>query len=146
MRTSRNKPSAMAASYGGLALSVAALLVAFVDHATGNVLADHIRDGYPAYSPSRVESAVTAYLIYLSVVGTLGVMGWLATIRAVRAGKRWAPAAATVLFAVGAGVALFDLLVRDTSGDTGLPALLGWVGMLPSAAGLLAIMLLWKRA
>jgi hypothetical protein len=49
------------------------------------------------------------------------------------------------LLALATGIALFDLLVRDTSGDTGLPPLLGWVGLLPCLAGLLAVMRLWKR-
>jgi hypothetical protein len=39
---------------------------------------------------------------------------------------------------------LFDLLVKDTSGDTGLPPLLGWTGMAPCLAGLLALALLWR--
>lgn len=50
------------------------------------------------------------------------------------------------MFVLGTGVALFDLLVKDTSGDTGLPPLLGWTGMLPSLAGLLAVTLLWIRS
>jgi hypothetical protein len=49
------------------------------------------------------------------------------------------------LLALATGIALFDLLVRDTSGDTGLPPLLGCVGLLPCLAGLLAVMRLWKR-
>ena len=67
-------------------------------------------------------------------------------LRALKAGKRWARGAATVMFALGTGIALIDLLVRDTSGDTGLPPLLGWAGMLPCLAGLLAVMLLWRRS
>ena len=39
-----------------------------------------------------------------------------------------------------------DLLIRDTSGDTGLPPLLGWAGMLPSLAGLVAVALLWSKS
>jgi hypothetical protein len=42
-------------------------------------------------------------------------------------------------------VALTDLLIRDTSGDTGLPRLLGWVGILPYLPGLLAVTMLWRR-
>lgn len=144
MTASRHRPAALASLYAGFVLTVAAVIVAFVDHATGNVLADHIRDGYPTYTQSRIDTAVTTYLIYLSAIGALGAIGWLGTIWAVRAGKRWSPVAATVAFAAGAGIALFDLLVRDTSGDTGLPPLLGWVGMLPTLAGGLAVALLWN--
>jgi hypothetical protein len=132
--------------YAGLALTVAALIVPLADHATGNVLADHIRAGYPGYTQARIDTAVTTYLVYLSVVGALGIACWLAMIRAVKAGKRWARGAATAIFVAGTGVALVDLLVRDTSGDTGLPPLLGWAGILPCLAGLLAVTLLWRRS
>ena len=54
------------------------------------------------------------------------------------------PAAATGLFVAGTAIALFDLTIRDTSGDTGLPALLGWVGLLPCLAGLVMVITLWR--
>jgi hypothetical protein len=63
---------------------------------------------------------------------------------AIRAGKRWARGAATAMFALGTGIAVTNLLIRDTSGGTGLPALLGWAGTLPCLAGLLAVTLLWR--
>ncbi|MFL5976304.1 MAG: hypothetical protein ACJ76G_14340 [Solirubrobacterales bacterium] len=119
--------SAIGAMYAGIGLTIVALIVPYIDHATANVLADHIRDGYPTYSQARIASAVTTYLVYLSVVGALGTISWL-SIWAVKAGKRGAHAAATALFALGTSIALTDLLIRDTSGDTGLPPLLGWVG------------------
>ena len=43
-------------------------------------------------------------------------------------------------------VALTDLLIKDTSGDTGLAPMLGWIGILPCSAGLVAVALLWKRS
>ena len=138
--------SAIAAMYAGLALTVVTLIVPYIDHATANVLADHIRAGYPTYTQARIDSAVTTYLVYLSVLGALGIICWLAAIWAVKAGKRWARGAATAMFALGTGIAVIDLLVKDTSGDTGLPPLLGWAGMLPCLAGLLAVTLLWRRS
>jgi hypothetical protein len=59
--------------YAGLGLTVVAVIVAYVDHATANLLAGHIRAGYPAYTQARVDSAVTIYLVYLSVIGALGL-------------------------------------------------------------------------
>ena len=100
----------------------------------------------PTYTQARIDSAVTTYLVYLSVVGALGIICWLWAVWAVKAGKRWARGAATALFALGTAIALIDLLVKDTSGDTGLPPLLGWAGMLPCLAGLLAVTLLWRRS
>lgn len=136
--------SAVALMFGGLGLTIAATAVLYIDHATGNVLARHIRSGYPSYSKERIDTAVTTYLIWLSSVGALGIVGWLWAVWTVKARKPWARVAATVTFAIGTGVALFDLLVKDTSGATGLPPLLGWVGMAPCLAGLLATTMLWR--
>jgi predicted MFS family arabinose efflux permease len=145
MTTPHLERPALGALYAGLGLAVLALIVPYADHATANLLAAHLRDGYPAYSPARIDSAVATYLAYLSAVGTLGIIGWLTAIWAVRASRRWARPAATALFAAGTAIALADLLVRDTSGATGLPALLGWAGVIPCLAGLLAVARLWRR-
>jgi len=144
--TTHGKRRAIGLLYAGLGLTIVATIVPFVDRATANVLADHIRAGYPTYTQARIDSAVTLYLIYLAVVGALGAAGWLWTIWAVKAGKRWAPGVATALFVVGTGIAVDDLLIKDTSGDTGLPPLLGWVGIGPCLVGLVAVTLLWRRA
>ena len=146
MTTAQHERPAIGAMYTGLGLAVVALIVLYVDHATANVLVGHIRAGYPTYTQARIGTAVTTYLVYLSVVGALGIIGWLAAIWAVKAGKRWARGAATALFVLGTAIALTDLLIKDTSGDTGLPPLLGWAGMLPCLAGLLAVVLLWRRS
>jgi hypothetical protein len=136
--------SVSTAMYAGLALTVFAVIVPYIDRATSNTLAEHIRAGYPTYTQARINTAATTYLVYLSVVGALGVVGWLWTVHAVNSGKRWARTAATAMFVVGTSVALADLLMKDTSGDTGLSPLLGWVGVLPCLPGLIAVMLLWR--
>lgn len=141
----RHSRSAIAPLYVGLALTVVSLLVLYVDHATENVLAGHIRSGYPSYDQTRIDAAVTTYLIYLSVVGALGILSWLFAIWATSKGRRWARWFAATMFAAGTSIALFNLLVEDTSGDTGLPPLHGWVGLLPSLAGLAAVIML-RRA
>ncbi|GAA4632060.1 hypothetical protein GCM10023196_063940 [Actinoallomurus vinaceus] len=137
--------SAIAATYTGLGLTVFATIVPYLDRATTHLLADHIRAGYPTYTQTRVDSAVTTYLILLSVIGAFGVIAWLWTAWAVKAGKRWARPAATVMLVLGTSVALTGLLTKDTSGETGLPPALGWAGMAPCLAGLLAVALLWRR-
>ena len=142
----KHERSASVAMYAGVALTVVAMIVPYIDRATANVLADHIRAGYPTYSQAHIDTAVTTYLVYLSVIGVLGVVCWLRTIRAVNTRKRWARGAATAMFVLGTGIALFDLLVKDTSGGTGLPPLLAWIGMLPCLAGFLAVSLLWMRS
>ncbi|QKG23633.1 hypothetical protein [Actinomadura verrucosospora] len=129
----------------GLVLTVVAAVYPFVDRATTHLLADHIRAGYPAYPRARIDTAVTTYLTLLAVSGALGALAWLATIGAVKAGKRWARTTATAMFVLGLGTGLTALLTKDTSGQTGLAPALGWIGMAPCLAGLVAVTLLWTR-
>ncbi|MEY9210828.1 EmrB/QacA subfamily drug resistance transporter [Thermobifida halotolerans] len=136
---------ALAAMYLGLTLTVAAVAALYIDQATANILAAHIRSGYPSYSQAAIDTAATTYIVYLTVLGVLGVLGWLVTIWAAGTGKRWVRWAASALFVTATSIALFNLLVRDTSGDTGLPPLLGWAGVLPCLAGLAAVLLLWRK-
>lgn len=86
----KHQRSASMTMYAGVALTVVAIIVPYIDHATANVLADHIRAGYPAYTQARIDTAVTTYLVYLSIIGVLGVVCWFWMIRAVNAGQRWA--------------------------------------------------------
>jgi hypothetical protein len=141
----RHHRSALGAMYAGLALTVVATVVPFVAGSGSGGLAGHIRAGYPGYSPDRIHAAVDTYLICLSVIGLLGVVCWLGTIWAVNARKPWARGVAAATCAAAWAVALTDLLIKDTSGDTGLPPLVGWTGVLPCFAGLLAVALLWRR-
>jgi hypothetical protein len=145
MTTARLSRPAIVALYAGLTLTVGTLLVLYADHSGTNVLAAHIRVGYPTYDDARISSAATTYVIYLSVLGALGAIGWLATIWAAGTRRRWARWVAAGLFVVGTSIALFNLLVTDTSGDTGLPPLLGWLGLLPCLAGLVAVVALWRK-
>src|SRR5947209_515895 len=111
----KHERAAIVPMYAGLALTVVAMIIPYIDHATANVLADHIRAGYPTYSQARIDTAATTYLIYVSIIGALGVICWFWTIRAVNAGKRWARGAATAMLVLATGTALVDLLVTDTS-------------------------------
>ena len=127
--------------YVGLALTVVATVVPFIDR---DVLADHIRAGYPGYSDARVNSSTTAYLTYLTVVGVLGVAAWLWTIRITRKWGRGAPIVTPAMFLLGSGVALTNLFINESSGDRALPTSLGLVGMVPVVPGLAAVALVWN--
>ncbi|TDC01248.1 hypothetical protein E1267_32385 [Nonomuraea longispora] len=140
--TKQHQRGALAWMYGGAALTVIATLAAFV-HRAG--LADHIQAGYPAYGPAEVDAAVTAYTVILSVVGVLGLLGWLGTVWAARAGRGWARWQASGMFAVAACFAVSALTIQDVNGEVGLAPLLGWLQVLPCAAGLVAVVLLWRR-
>lgn len=84
--------------------------------------------------------------VWLAILTALGVAGWLSTIWATRRRMGWARWAATALFVLGTLVALTALLTKDTSGETGLAPLLGWIGLLPSVAGAWAVRLCWQTA
>jgi len=146
--TTMNHPHqpAVRAMYAGLVLTVAATIAPYVDRATTGLLASHIHAGWPAYSQARIDSAVTTWLVILSVMGALGVAGWVGTIWATRSGKSWARWTATSLFALGVSVAMTLALVTEPTGQQGLPALLAWIGVLPSIAGAVAVVRLWRKS
>jgi hypothetical protein len=132
---------AVAAMYAGLVLTVAATVVPFVER---NVLADHVRSGYPEYSDGRVSSSTNAYLIYLAAVGALGVAAWLWSIRSTRKPGRGALIVTTTAFVLGSGIALTNLFVNESNGDRALPTSLGAVGLAPVLPGLVAVAMVWK--
>lgn len=136
--------SAVVAMSVGLVLTVVAIVVPFLGSPAGQLISTHVKAGYPSYTADEVAAATGMYLAWLTVAGVLGVAAWITSIVVVRTGERWALWVAGTAFVVGAAISLFDLTIRDTSGDTGLPALIGWLGVLPAAAGLVAVVLLWK--
>lgn len=143
MTTTSQERGALAAMSVGLVLTVLVTIVPFLDGAT-HLLADHVRAGYPSYDAAQVSAAVRTYQYLLAGVGVLGVAAWLWTIRAVRRGRRWARGAAAAALALALVVVATALLTRDTSGDVGLAPALGWAGLLPCAAGAIAVVLLWR--
>jgi hypothetical protein len=145
MTTTQAHRLTLAAMYVGLVLTVVQTVAPYVDRAASHELADHIRAGYPAYNQDRIDSAVTTWLVLLSVVGVLGIGGWTLAIWAVRTQRRWSRWGATAMCGIGVCVALAALLTKDTSGEVGLAPVLGWLGMLPCAAGLAAVAMLWTR-
>ncbi|MEV0431515.1 hypothetical protein [Micromonospora sp. NPDC050495] len=131
--------------YAGLALTVAAMLLPFIDMFTVDSLTDHVRETYPDWSADLVSGDRNAIVIYLCAVGLLGIAGWIWAIRTVAKHKPAARVVTTVLFALGAGVALFDLTFYGDKYDRVLPAMYGIVGLLPSLAGLVTVCLVWLR-
>ena len=69
---------------------------------------------------------------------------WLATIWVVRRGLRWARLLATLALLGALAVAGADLTLAEY-GRPILPTWLGLVGLLPCGAGLVAVVLLWRR-
>ncbi len=138
--------TASRAIYVGLALTIVASVVPFIDRSAWHVLSGHIRSAYPAYGNGEVDTAATAYLTILSVLGGMGIICWLAVAGAVHAGKAWARWAATGILAVAVCIALAGLLTKDTSGGVGLAPLLAWLQVMPCLAGVVAVASLWKSS
>lgn len=132
---------AMVAMYTGLALTVLAMLGLVRYLASTDGLTEHLHEVYEGYASPPDEAGVAAYLFTL---GALGVLGWLWMLWAVRRQKRWAPPVATVLFLLAGVVALANLTVEEY-GQTILPTSIGLAGLLPCIAGLVAVVLLWRR-
>lgn len=134
-------PAAMTA---GLILNVIATVVPVVDIATVDTISDHVRAAYPAWGPASVGADRNAMVIYLVITGVLGIVTWLYVIRAVKAGKRLARAAATSAFAAGVLLALLNLTTGGGQYDVILPAGYGVLTLLPSLAGLIVVVSLWR--
>jgi hypothetical protein len=134
----------LASLYAGLVLTVLSVAAVYVDRASTGLLAAHLEAGYPSYSASEIDEAVGLWTIVLTTVGALGVIGWVLAIWAVRRGARWAGWLVGSLFTLGTVLALYLLTVRDNNGETGLPMELGLVGLVPSVAGLVAVLLMWR--
>lgn len=128
--------------YAGLALTIVAMIVPIADQASTDSLSRHLQEVYAGYDVDvPPASAVLAYLV---TIGGLGVVAWLWVVSAVKRHKQWARPAATALFVLGSGLAVLDLTVQEY-GRTILPAPVGLVGLLPCLAGLVAVVLLWRR-
>lgn len=143
MTDSRAK-SAIYGMYAGLVLTVIVTIMMYIDHSTTHLLANHIQAGYPSYSQARIDEAVKLWMIYLTILGVIGVVSWLISIWYVKKDKKWARWLATGFFAIGTFLALFNLFVKDNNGETGLPFVLGLIGLLPCLAGLWSVIQLWK--
>lgn len=127
------------------AVTVAATAAAYVDRARWHRLADHISQGYPGYSLSRVDRAVTAYLLILTGATLLGLLGWGLSIWATATRRSWDRWATSATFVVWSVLALVGLLAKDTSGDVGLVPLLAWLQVVPLLPAALAVALTWRR-
>jgi len=86
MRVVRKSGSAIGAMCSVLALTLVALVVPRVDHATRNVAADHIRAGYLTYTRARIDTAVSGDTGLSPLLGRVGTLPCLA------AAPRWTTA------------------------------------------------------
>jgi hypothetical protein len=133
------------ALFAGLALTVLATIAPLVDLLTADSIGDHVRAAYPGWSADLVSKDRNAITVYLVAVGVLGLAGWLWSIVAVAHGNRRVRGLSTTLFALGATIQLTTLSIGGESYTTIVPTFHGVLGLLPSLAGLVAVVGLWRR-
>jgi hypothetical protein len=137
----RNWPAAARAVYLAVALSAVLAVAAVIDQAGGRSLADHAAAMYAPYG-KRPDPDLLYGLVYS--VAAAGALLWLPVIRAVRSGRRSAPVLAMVVTTITAALALL-LLASTEYGAQIFPPLWGILAILPTAAGALAVVLLFRR-
>jgi hypothetical protein len=141
---SRNdqRRAAVGALYTTAALELLCAAVPVVDLDGRGALAEHLQALYGPYGVAVPDAA--AVVTYLVAVGVVGALACLATVAMVRRGWRSARLWATAGLLVGLAVAVVNLAVSEY-GQPILPMWLGLIGLLPSVAGVVAVILLWRR-
>jgi len=125
----------------GLVLQLAA--IAAVVQASG-AIEQHLREVYEPYKPGQVDQAGSLVVTYLLTLGALGVVGWLVTAWAHRRGLRWTRPLAVTLLVLGTVLAVTNLVVTEY-GSRLIPAWPGAAGLLPSLAGVVAVVMLFRE-
>jgi len=129
----------------GLVLTVLATIAPLIDLLTVDSIGDHVRAAYPDWSADLVAKDRNAITIYLVAVGVLGLAGWIWSLIAVARNTRRVRAITTTLFILGATIQLTTLSVGGEAYTTIVPTLHGVLGVLPSLAGLAAVIGVWRR-
>lgn len=119
--------------------SVVLLIGVIIDQTSIHSLAQHVE---ALYAPHGLHPDPNVLAGYLYLTGAVGIVLWPIAIRGASGRKRWVPVVATIVFLVGAILAVFTLVVSEY--ETPLfPTLRGVLGLLPSVAGLTAVIVLW---
>ncbi|WP_171166771.1 hypothetical protein [Streptomyces sp. I05A-00742] len=127
---------AINAMYAGAVLTLIAAAFPVIDQATSDSLADRLRSAYP-HDPSRLDAAESGILTYLFTLAVAGLVLWTWLAWAGRRGKRWARAASTAVFVLATFLSVYNFTQPH-------PTPMTVAGLLPCAAGLVAVALLWK--
>ena len=139
--TTRNWPAAARAVKLAVALSAVLVVAAIIDQIGTRSLADHVTAVYAPYG-KRPDPNLLYGLVY--TVAAAGALLWLVVIRAVRSRRRSAPVLAIVVTTITTALALL-LLVSTEYGAQIFPPLWGILAVLPPAAGIFAVVLLFRR-
>ncbi|MEU6859627.1 hypothetical protein AB0B28_12240 [Glycomyces sp. NPDC046736] len=133
------------ALWAGLALSLIGGVAPLIDMATVDSLSAHVRQAYPQWPADLVGKDRDAIAYSLAAVGGLGAAVWAVSLWAVAKGRRWTRGLVTSAFAVGTLVALTCASLSGDQYDQVLPPVYSALVLLPSLAGLAAVVLVWRR-
>lgn len=117
------------------------VVVAIVDQAGGHSLADHVTAVYAPYG-KRPDPGLIYGLVY--TVAGVGVLLWLPVLWAVRSHRRVASVLTVVVTVINGALAGLLLGVSEY-GSQIFPPLWGVLALLPTVAGVLAVVLLRRR-
>ncbi|MGW1374186.1 hypothetical protein ACWD6P_07900 [Streptomyces sp. NPDC002446] len=136
---------AVVTMYVGLALSVIATVIVplLVALATSSYT-DYIKTAYPTYDADKVSNYQQMMLMYLVANGVIGAVTWLWVLRRTKKQKAATFTVASIVFVLALSLALFNYLVKDSTGYAALSPLLGIANLVPCVAGLAAIVMLWR--
>lgn len=134
----------LAALRAGLALTVLAALAPLADTVTLDLVGDHVRAAYPDWPADEIRLDRAAIVGWLAATNALGIPLWLWTIRLTGKDRRRARKVATWSFAAGACLALTNLGFGGEHYETVVPLVFGLIGLLPPAAGLAALVPMWR--
>lgn len=143
LATARPRRPARWALYTGLGLTLLAALAPLIDLSTAGTIADHVREAYPAWDEATVRLDRNAIAIYLAVTGGLGVVFWVVSI--IGAGRMWGRIVATIAFASGLLIALMNLSIGGEGYKVIVPTVFGVLTLLPCAAGVFALVAVWRK-
>lgn len=142
---SPTKQKIILATLAGFVLTLGSVLYIAIDAMTTNRLTDHVRAAYPLWSQSDINADKVAIASYMVGFGILGMTAWLWSAWVLKREKPWARMAVTTLFIVGTGLALMNATLAGGAYDQIVPTPYGVAGLLPSIAGLVTVILLWRR-
>jgi len=137
----RQRGSGASALWAAFVLSAVLAAAAIADQAAIHALRDYSTDMYARYDVPANSGALYAILYTAAVVGALS---WLPAVIGAHKGRRWAPAAATVAAVIAAGLALLMFTTAEY-GEMLFPPVWGVLALLPALAGVLGVVLLFRR-
>lgn len=141
----RSSQRALPSILAGFVLALGGMLYVVIDVTTTNRLTNHIREAYPNWSQTDINADKVAIVSYLVGFGILGVITWLWSAWVVKREKPWARKAITTVFIIGTGLAVMNATLSGDAYEQIVPTSYGVAGLIPSVAGLVAVILLWKQ-